>query len=193
MARQGIDSRKVVNNIFSLGAGEFAARIVAFVGTAYLARILTPAGFGVVNFAMALFGYFSLAVTAGFNDVGAREVARRPRQASAIAISVTVVRLVLACIALVAIWVVARFLDKPPTVKTVVFLTGLLFFPLAIDTSWVYKGLERNRMVGLALVFGQVLYVATILLTVNGNRGMVKVQPSRLRERSHFEAREVGL
>jgi len=44
---------------------------------------------------------------------------------------------------------------------------GLLFFPLALDTSWVYKGLERNRLVGIALVLNQILYVGIVLIVVN--------------------------
>ena len=165
---KSFDSEKIVGNILALGSGEIAARAIAFIGTAYLARELGAAGFGIIGFAMALCGYLSIAVIAGFDQIGAREVARRPHEASAIAASVTLVRLALAFVALAAIGVVAWFLDKPSTVKLVVALTGLSFFSLALDTSWVYKGLERNRLVGLALVLGQVLYVGTILLVVRG-------------------------
>lgn len=161
-----ISSKKVVNNILSLGAGEILARVTAFIGTAYLARKLEPTGFGIVNFAAALFGYFALMVTAGFNEVGAREIARHPKKAASIAISVTLFRSVLAFIALSAMAAVTVLLDKPPEVKAVLFLTGLLFIPLALDTSWVYKGLERNGRVGLVLVLGQILYVAAVLLSV---------------------------
>jgi hypothetical protein len=59
-------------------------------------------------------------------------------------------------------------LPKSPTVKLVTVLTGLTFFTIALDTSWVYMGLARNRSVGLALVFSQLGYVAVILLAVHG-------------------------
>ncbi|HHT9119330.1 MAG TPA: flippase [Candidatus Hypogeohydataceae bacterium YC41] len=165
---KSFDSGKVFGNILALGTGEIVARVVAFFGTTYLAQELGPAGFGIIGFTGALCGYFSLAVYAGFDQIGAREVARRPHEASAIATSVILVRLALAFVALAAIATVACFLDKPPTVKLTLVLTGLLFFSLALDTSWVYKGLELNRPVGLALVLGQVLYVGTLLLVVRG-------------------------
>ncbi len=175
MNGESSDSRKVFSNILALASGEVVARVVAFIGTVYLARELGPRGFGIIGFAAALCGYLSLAVSSGFNDVGAREVARRPHEGSAIAAGGILVRLALAFVALTVIAIVAYFLDKPPTVKLVVVLTGLSFFSLALDTSWVHKGLERNHRVGLALVLGQVFYVGTVFLVVRGPSDVILV------------------
>ncbi|MDQ3650759.1 MAG: flippase [Acidobacteriota bacterium] len=172
---KSFESGKILGNILSLGSGEIVSRTIAFLGITYVARRLGPEEFGIIGFAAALFGYLSLAVTAGFNDIGAREVARRPREASSIAASVMIVRLALACVALLAIGLVAWSLNKPPTVKLVLLLMGLLFFPLALDTSWVYKGLERNRLVGIALILSQILYVGTVLMVVDGPRDITLV------------------
>ena len=157
---------KIGGNILSLGTGEILARVAAFVGTTFAARQLGPEQFGIVGFALAIFSYFSIAVSGGFNDIGSREVARRPREASSIAASVIAVRLVIAFLALIAIALTAWFLNKPPQVKLILYLTGLLFFTLAFDVSWVYKGLERNRLVAVALIASQIVYASFILLTV---------------------------
>ncbi len=172
---KSFESRKILGNILSLGSGELIARVVAFLGITYVARRLGPEEFGIIGFAAALFGYLALTVTGGFNDIGAREVARRPREASSIAASVIIVRLALACVALVTIGLAAWSLNKPPTVKLVLLLMGLLFFPLALDTSWVYKGLERNRLVGIALILSQILYVGVVLIVVNEPRDVLLV------------------
>lgn len=111
------------------------ARIVAYLGTAYLTRELGPAGFGMIGFANTLYGYLSLPIHAGFQDIGSREVAHRPQEASDIALSVTLVRLVLAFVALAILSLIAWLLNKPILVKQVVVLTGLSFFSLALDTS----------------------------------------------------------
>ena len=168
-ADKSFNPGKMGGNILALGSGEIIARAVAFFGVTYAARLLGPEQFGIIGFAAALFGYLSFAVTAGFNDIGSREVARRPRDASSIAANVVATKLIIAFIALIAIVITAWFLNKPPTVKLVLLLMGLLFFPLALDTSWVYKGLERNRPVAVALIIGQVLYTGAIFLTVNGS------------------------
>lgn len=157
----------VLGNFLALGSGEIAARLVAFFTTTYLARTLGPDGFGVIGFALALTAYLGLAIRAGFDEVGARDVARSPTRATEIALGATVVRLSLAILAMAAITLVAQVLPKPPLVRLVVVLTGLSFFSLALDTAWVYKGLGRTTVVGLALVVGQVGYLALVVATVH--------------------------
>ena len=173
------DSNRIIRNIFALGSGEIIARFVAFLGVAYIARQLGPVEFGTVAFATALCAYLSVAVSAGFNDIGAREVARRPHEASTIAASVLVLRLLLAVVALAVIGIMAWYLDKPPVTKWVVFLTGFSFISLSLDISWVYKGLERNGRVAFALVLAQVLFVGIVLLVVKNPGDVVLVPISR--------------
>ncbi len=169
------DSKRVVSNILSLGSGEIGARVIAFVGVTYIARTLGAEGFGVIGFATAIFGYLALTVSGGFDDVGAMEVARRPREASGIAVSVILIRIVVAFVALAALVVFAWSLNKPATVKLVMALMGLSLLSLAFDTSWVYKGLEQSRRVSVALILGQALYVVMVLLVVKGPKDVVFV------------------
>ncbi len=85
-----------------------------------------------IGFAGALSVYFGLAVSAGFNDCGAREVAQRPRDARAIAASAVVVRLAVAVVAFLALASAAWLFDKLATVRMVVELTGtLVLLPFA--------------------------------------------------------------
>ena len=59
-------------NFFSLGAGEGAARGIAFFAMALLARRLGPDAFGVLGFATAVTSYFIIAANAGLQDVASR-------------------------------------------------------------------------------------------------------------------------
>ncbi|HKC86281.1 MAG TPA: oligosaccharide flippase family protein, partial [Blastocatellia bacterium] len=54
-------AEKVAGNIFSLASGELLSRAIAFLATAYLARKLDPAGFGIIGFAAAFYTYFYFA------------------------------------------------------------------------------------------------------------------------------------
>jgi PST family polysaccharide transporter len=150
-------------------------RAVAFLGTAYIARTLGPTAFGVVGFAIALSSYFALAVTAGFGEYGAREVARNPRSAPNIARGVVAVRLVLACLAYAALVLVAWSLDASFSTRLVILLAGLSFFSTAADTSWVYKGLEQNARVALALVIAQVAFVVIAVAVVRDPADLTRV------------------
>lgn len=169
-------SEKVLGNILSLGTAEVAASAIGFLGISYLARRLGPEGFGIIGFAAAFFGYAGLAVTAGFDDVGAREIARRQSEATKVAATVILMRLVFAVVALLVLsTIVIWFFDKPRIVKQVVILMGLLLFPMALNTSWVYKGLERNRPAAVALILGQALYVLSIFLVVKNSQHVIFV------------------
>ena len=166
---------KILGNVLSLSAGEVLSRIVAFAGTAYLTRQLGPAGFGMIGFAMALGSYFRLVATGGSDSMAAREVARRPCDAATIAASVILVRLMFALLAMGAMAIIAWLIDKSLATKLVIALSSLSFLSLAIDTSWAYKGLERNRPVAVSMVLGQTMFVILVLLFVSGRDDVVFV------------------
>lgn len=168
-------ARRATGSIVALGGGEIVSRAVAFAGTAYLARVLGPAAFGVVGFATAVCGYLALAVSAGVTDAGVRAVAARPASAAALAVGVASVRLMVALLALAVLAVVAHVAPIPSLSKTVLFLTGLSFVSLALDTAWAYKGLESGGRVGAAMVLAQALFVGLVLLSVRHPADVVLV------------------
>src|SRR3989339_816880 len=56
-------SQKILKNIASLTAGEAVSKGIIFVYNAYLARVITPEGFGIFGFATAYIMYFLLFFT----------------------------------------------------------------------------------------------------------------------------------
>lgn len=158
----------ILESFVSLGGGVVLSRIVAFIGTAYLARTLGTYAFGIVGFAAAITMFLALSLRMGFEPVGARETARDPESAAVLAAGVSLLRLGLALIGLGILSLVTLLLDKPPEVRAVMVLTGLLLLPLAFDLRWVYRGLARNRLVGISMILAQIVYVTALLLWVKG-------------------------
>lgn len=179
MINESFNTEKVFGNILSLGMGEVVARMIGLFGIGFLARKLGPEGFGIIGFAIAVFGYLGFAVNAGFNDIGAREVARQPRRASEIAFNVILIRLVLASVIFIILASAIWFFDQRQTIKIIVLLMSLSLFSLALDTSWAYRGLERGQRVGAALILGQTLYVFTLLITVKDKGDIWFVPPAQ--------------
>lgn len=167
--------RTIATGITALATGEISGRFIAFAATAWLTRKLGPDGFGIIGFATAISSYLLIAASTGLNDIGMREVAKKPLAASEIAISAIVVRLLLAATAWIVLGAIALFLPKPPGVRIVVFLAGLSFFSQALDTAWVFKGLERQVRVGVAGVTSQVLYAVGILTFVRAPADVIWV------------------
>jgi O-antigen/teichoic acid export membrane protein len=158
----------VLENFLSLGSGIVISKAVAFIGTAYLARRLGVYGFGIIGFATAVCTYFAIALRTGFGPVGSREVARTPGTIAPVSAGVIVLRLALSGGVFLLTFLATLVLDKPDTVKWVVILTALTYISLSLDTGWVYKGLAKNRRVGISLVMAQAIYVSVLFLVVRG-------------------------
>ena len=156
----------ILESFLSLGGGVILSRVVAFIGTAYLARTLGTYAFGIVGLAAALTAFLALTLRMGFEPIGAREIARDRESATSLAAGVGLLRLAIAILGLGILTLVARSLDKPPEVRQVIVLTGLLLLPLAMDLRWVYRGLARNRWVGISMILAQVVHVTILLLVV---------------------------
>jgi O-antigen/teichoic acid export membrane protein len=168
----------ILQSYLSLGGGVILARIVAFIGTAYLARTLGSYAFGIVGFATTITAFLAIAVRNAFDPVGAREVARTPAAASPLAAGVAVIKAAIVMLAIIALALVAAALDKPAEVKLVVLLSGLTLLPLAVDTRWVYRGLARNRWVGASMVLAQIIYVLCLLTVVKAPADVLWVLPA---------------
>lgn len=161
----GLRAQNLFTNMLSLGGGEILARLTAFVGVAYLARVLGPEGFGLVGFATAVCSYLALTNWA-LNDIGTREVAKTPHQAGVLGASVIAVKLTLAIAGWLILVLVFPLLDLPEGARPVILFAGLLLFAFAIDGGWILKGLEQSRLIGVAQVLGQLLFVAMVFLLV---------------------------
>lgn len=159
---------KLAANISSLASSEIMVRVLGFIGAGYIGRRLGPEGFGTVGLATAIVGYFSIAVSGGFNEVGAREVSRKPADAFNLCASVTALKLLFAVGAFALLAIATWWFGKSHEVKLVVLLSGLYLFTLALDPGWVYKGLEKNFQAGMALSLGQLLFVAGLFIFVHG-------------------------
>ncbi len=155
--------------------GEAGSRVLAFIATVYIARRLGASAFGYLGFAAAIVAYFGRALSTGISEVGSREVARRPADAQSIAAGGTIVRLGVAICGVVAVVAVSTIVPEPRIGRVVLALTGLSLISIAIDTSWVYKGTGRARRVGVALLAGQAIAVALLLVLIRDPSDVVRV------------------
>ncbi len=149
--------------------------MLAFIATAYIARRLGASAFGYLGFAVAIVAYFGRALSSGIAEVGSREVARRPAEARSIAAGGTLVRLAAAIVGIVGVVAISTIIPEPPLGRLVLALTGLSLVSIALDTSWVYKGIGSARRVGIALLLAQSIAVALLLLLVRAPQHVVRV------------------
>ena len=174
-ATPGTVTQRPSRSFAGYAGGEAGSRALAFIATVYIARRLGASAFGYLGFAAAIIAYFGRALSTGISDVGSREVARRPEDAESIAAGGTFVRLVAAVFGVVAVVAISTIVPEPRIGRLVLALTGLSLVSIALDTSWVYKGTGRARRVGVALLSGQVLAVALLLVLIRVPNDVVRV------------------
>jgi O-antigen/teichoic acid export membrane protein len=158
-----------------LGLGEVAARLIAFAATVYLARTLGASAFGIIGFATAITLYLARIADCGIEyfGLGIREVAEDPERITPMVSSVTVARIIVACITAGVVAIVAFFAPQPD--GRVVALYGLTLISLAASMRWVLLGLERARVVAISRVAGEALFAGLVLLGVKSSTDIMRV------------------
>ena len=154
--------------------GDGLARLLAFGGTIYLARVLGADGYGVVALALGVTLYLQKLVDYGVEELGIRRVAASRSDADRLVGAYVAGRLALAGAVLVVTVLVALWVLPDPE-GPVTALYALTLFPIALSTRWVHLGFENAPPVGLARVLGEGIAVGLILLLVRGQEDLSAV------------------
>ena len=166
-------AKRILKNSFSLSAGQIISKLIGLVTVAYLARVIKPAGLGIIGFATAFVSYFSLMVNLGFNTLGVREGARNKENIARYVNNIVTIRLMLAVIGYALLTVIISFLDKPLLVKNVLYIIGINLFINAFLLDWVFQGIEDMTVIAIKQVMISLLNLAGILLFVHNSSQVI--------------------
>ncbi|BAM69542.1 polysaccharide biosynthesis protein [Methanothermobacter sp. CaT2] len=172
MIRRILDNseyRRVLDNIVSLTGIQMVQYLLPLVTFPYLTRVLGPANFGKVAFAVAFITYFQLLTDYGFNLSATREISinrEDPRKVSCIYSSVMVTKTILMCITfilmLIVVLSIGRFRsDLLLYLFTYGLVLGNLLFPV-----WFFQGVERMRYISILRIVSSLIYTALIFIVV---------------------------
>src|SRR6187401_2499873 len=99
--------RSFANRYLTLFGGEAFSKLCVIAAFAYLARVLSPAQYGIVELALSVTVFFVLGVESGMGLYGARVVAADPARIPRLVPQVMLLRVVLGIPAFVLILAVA--------------------------------------------------------------------------------------
>ncbi|PTT77043.1 oligosaccharide flippase family protein, partial [Chryseobacterium sp. HMWF001] len=71
-----LEKKKLVRNIASLGIIQIVNYIFPLITVPYVSRIIGPDGYGIINYAMAFIGYFTLLIAYGFDLTATRRISQ---------------------------------------------------------------------------------------------------------------------
>jgi PST family polysaccharide transporter len=166
MGHQTFKTPNLAINFLILSGGEFLCKILTLVAFAYLARVLGPDAFGIVEFAIAVAFVFSLLVDGGFDKYGAVEVAKDRNLVIHFVASILTARFLLSLGAFVVLAILVSLMDKPWLVKQVVLLYGLTLFGIPGLLKWVFQAYDQMQWVAITSLVRQFIFTAGVFLFI---------------------------
>lgn len=169
----------VGRNFLTLGAGEVAARLIAFGATVYLARTLGASTYGVIVFATAILLYLSFITDCGVEMLGIHDVAADRAGLFAALPEILGARLLVAT-GLIAITVVVGLVALPQPEGRILAVYALTLLAVGVGTRWVHLGLEQPGQAALARVVTEGIAAVTIVAVVRTPADLVRVPLAQL-------------
>ena len=151
------------------------SKIVTFVAFAYLTRKLSPENYGYVEVAAALAVFWSIVVDLGLGAIGARELAKDPKQVESLSATVPAARLLMAIVVVPIMGLGAQLADQPEETVTLIWLFGIALLALPWKLDWMLQGLERMRGVAIGDVVRAGGFTIGVLVLVQGPGDLVQV------------------
>ena len=145
--RSGLSGARLARNFVLLGGAEVFSKGVTILAFACLARVLGPADFGALEFALAVITILTLLVDCGLSPYGAREVGKDPGKTGALVRHIVVTRLALVLVAWAVLLALVLTLDQPWPTRRVLLLYGLPLAVLAGSLFWVFQGCDAMGVV----------------------------------------------
>ena len=153
-------------NMLYLFSGDIAARSLGFLATAYLARVLGKANFGVIHIALALLTYAMLLSNCGLTLWGTRRIAAGSDDAASLTGQVLFIRLMLAFLTFLLVLCGIAFFSADPEIAQVVLVYQIYLFPAALLLDWYFQGRQQMAAVAGARFAGMLTYLLFVIFFV---------------------------
>jgi len=156
----------VITNFISLSGGELLSKGIAFITTIYLARVISPEGFGILGYTTAFVSYFLLFIDFGFDIISVKRIANNNSIISKYVNNIISFRILLATIIFAILSLVVFFLNEILIIKIALLLTGLNLFVQAFTTEFVFQATEKIKYLSVKVVIKNVIILILVLLFV---------------------------
>lgn len=116
----------------------------------YVSRVLGPANNGIVSWAFAFVGYFTLVAMLGFNMYGTRECAKVRDDPEKLSVVVQELLIILMCSASIAYIVYLAFVFCLPRTKEqlpLMLIASVLIWLSAFGAEWFYRAIEQYEYI----------------------------------------------
>jgi polysaccharide transporter, PST family len=156
--------RSFAPRYLTLFGGEAFSKLCVLAAFAYLARVVGPREFGIIELALSITIFFVLSAENGLGSYGARLVARSRKATAQVVPQVMLLRLFLAvpCYLVMLLGSYWYGIAGPG----IVAVYGLVVLVTPLFTQWVSQGLRQMHLVAMGSALRNFLFVTLVLLFV---------------------------
>lgn len=165
----------VMQNAMALYGAQAMGFLVPLITLPYIARVLNPAGLGLVNFSLSFTLWLIIVIEFGFNFSATREIAQNrlePERISVIAAGVMGAKVLLICLAVVVCGLVALLVPLFSSNPQYLLWAFISAVPQGLSPLWYFQGKERMvRPAVIDISFRLVAMIAIFLIVKEPNDG----------------------
>lgn len=166
----------IAKNFLSLTLANVASKLIGMGSAVYLGRTLGPAGFGEINMAGAITGYFAMLSHFGLNVTGAREISQDRKSLFTSINSVLSLKLCMGSAAFLLLSAFAFSMNRDGNLFLLTLFYGLTIFTAnVLPFDWVFQGLEKMEHQSTALIAQSLVYFFLTLALVSGGGQIIRM------------------
>ncbi len=159
--------KRPLRNLVAFLAGDLGSRLIGFFITAYVARVLDTAGFGLINIGFSVLGYLMLLGTPGIHLIETRNAAAADGSSSERVQAILSLRAVLAGVLIAGTAVVVHALPLEAEARMVILFSVASLLPLALSLDWFFHGKEQFYLMSTAKVLSATCYGIAVIVLVH--------------------------
>lgn len=159
--------KKPARDVIAVLSGDIGSRIIGFIVTVYLARVLVPASFGLINIGLAVLSYLALLGSPGIQMVETRNAAAVPGGLPGRTGAILSLRVALAPVLIVLLWLSTRYVVASPVARDIILLYALSLIPMALSLDWLFQGKEQFHRVTASRLLNGIIFALGVVLLVH--------------------------
>jgi len=160
--------RRIAKNTTVLLTAQGISLLLLLFYAMYAARYLGPANYGIINFAIAFTGIFSILADFGLQQITVRDVSRNKALALKYITNVSLLKLILAIVTYGLIALTINLLGYPLETVQVVYLIGLsvVFSAMSGVVYAITQAYERMELQAIGQIIGALISVCLVIVAV---------------------------
>lgn len=168
--------KRLTKNVLSLTLVQVANYLMPIISVPIISRIIGPAKFGLITFAVAFVTYFVLMVAYGFDYTATRKISRDPdneENRNKVFSEVFYTQCILLAGAMVIFAILLYAVPEVRVNKTIFIFTFLTVVAGLFTQNWLFQAMQDLSKVAVFNLVSKVLYTVFVLIIVRRNEDYI--------------------